>query len=283
MKITYLLPFIAFSLITSSCSDDNDADLNMAVEIASNYEGYTSGVFTYSPTPIVTNGEKISITANEDKTVNVIMTSNQWGTTTITNAIVSVGTNNSYIVAGEGTSTISMHGGTPSKYACVLTGAISADRKRAELTFTLPAVMGGTTIAFNLGSAPANLYIAGNFSGYSSAVFAYSPTPIVTEKESLTISANDDETVHVVFESNQWGTTTITNAEITTEENGSFSLSGTGISLMGMHGSEAKEYACQFTGIITADKSGADMSFILSVMGGTTITFHVGKAPQTEV
>lgn len=269
-------------MLASACSDDDDNSINMAEEVAASYEGYTTAQFSYSPTPIITNGEKITITSNQDETINLVMTSEQWGTTTIPNTMVTTDTNGKYKLAGEGISLLGMHGGTPKEYACLLEGTISTDKTEAVLTFTLPAVMGGTTIVFSLGNAPANIYLSGSYAGYSSAVFPYSANPMITSDEKITISANEDETIKIVFVSSQWGTTTISNATIKTEIDGSFTLSGEGISLMAMAGSEAKEYACQLSGIITKDKSTSDLIFKLSIMGGTTITFHMGDAPTSE-
>lgn len=46
--------------------------------------------------------------------------------------------------------------GTNAKeYDCTLSGTLSADKTTYSVTFNLPAVMGGLTIAFAEGEAPA--------------------------------------------------------------------------------------------------------------------------------
>ena len=41
------------------------------------------------------------------------------------------------------------------EYDCTLSGTLSADKKTYSVTFNLPGVMGGLTIAFAEGEAPA--------------------------------------------------------------------------------------------------------------------------------
>ncbi len=142
------------ALCATSCSDDDDDVVNLSTLLAGSYSGYTSAAFVYSSTPIVTNGESVTMTANNDGTVNVSYTSGTWGTTTISGATVTASTSG-YTLSGSGTAAMTSHStGTTASYECNVEGTISADKEDAELVFTLPSVMGGTTITFSTGDAP---------------------------------------------------------------------------------------------------------------------------------
>lgn len=73
----------AFSFVLlNGCSDDKNEDdvVNYAKVIAGNYSGYTSatngaGYFI----DMITENEGLVITANEDGTANLVLTSSQWG------------------------------------------------------------------------------------------------------------------------------------------------------------------------------------------------------------
>ncbi len=280
MKVKTYLLMLLVALCATSCSDDDDDVVNPSTLVAGTYAGYTSAAFIYSSTPIVTNGESVTMTANNDGTLSVSYTSGTWGATTISDATVTASASG-YTISGTGTAAMTSHStGTTSSYECNLTGTISTDKSDAELVFTLPSVMGGTTITFRLGSAPANEYVAGTYSGYTSAAFVYSSTPIVTDDESVTITANDDGTVSLSYASDTWGTTTISAATVTETTSG-YTISGSGTAAMTSHSTgTTASYECNVEGTISADKADAELVFTLpSVMGGTTITFSTGDAP----
>jgi hypothetical protein len=98
---------------------------------------------------MITTDQTITITANEDGTVNVT-----YGDNTISNVEVKVSAEGVYTLSGAGVYAMSMSG-APTNYDCTLAGTISKDKSKVEFALTLPAVMGGTTITFRNGDAPA--------------------------------------------------------------------------------------------------------------------------------
>ena len=137
-----------------SCSDDDDA-VNPSDVIAGTYSGYSWASFFGGSYTMLGEGESVGLTANADGTVGVSYTSGTWGTTTISAATVATGADG-YTLSGTGSAVIGNHNtGSSTTYECTFTGTVSAGKSDAELTFTLPAVMNGTTIAFHPGEAPA--------------------------------------------------------------------------------------------------------------------------------
>lgn len=286
MKFKIFFSMLAIALFTVSCSDSDDEDntvkVNLSSEIAGSYSGYTSAEFAYSSTPIVTNGETLVITSNTDGTADLTFTSNQWGTTTASSLTVTTTTSGSYAFSGTSTTVLTGYSSsTSSEYEGTISGTLSADKSDMELSLSL-TIMGGTTVTFKLGDAPAVEFLPDTYSGYTSAEFAYSSTPMVTEDETITITANDDESLTLVYESETWGTTTIEDITAEIDSDGNYILSGEGTSVMGMSGSSTSNYTCAMTGTVSSDKETAEFVFSLAIMGGTTITFNIGDAPTTE-
>ena len=103
--------------------------------------------------------------------------------------------------------------------------------------------------------------VAGTYTGYSMAEFQYSPEPMVSENQTLTITSTGEETVSVSYKSDTWGTFTVTGAQVT-GNGGVFSISGA------------------FTGTVDSDMT--DYSFVFdvpAVMGGLKITFLPTETP----
>ena len=133
MKLKNLLAMTAIALLTASCSDDDNNEnesINPAVNIAGTYAGYSEAAFQYTDTPLVSADESLTIQTDADNT-----------TATIT-----------YTSSSFGEFTIS---GTVSEYPCTVTGSIDANKENVSFTFTVPGVMGGLTITFTQGEAPA--------------------------------------------------------------------------------------------------------------------------------
>lgn len=261
-----------------SCSDDEDNTPEWN-NISGSYSGWTKGEFSYSSTGIVTEDETVVIKVNTDGTVDLSLTSNTWGETTVTGATVASGSSSFTI---SGTSVTKMgHSGTEAKeYEGTVSGTVSKDKSSMTLTVSCPSVMGGTTITFTNGSAPISELLVGTYSGYTKAVFTYSPSGIYTDDESVTITANDDGTVNVSYTSETWGTATIESI-VVTKDNDNYVLAETEgkIVMTGMSGTSS-EYACLASGTVSTDKDTYDIVFsVPSVMGGTTITFANGSAP----
>lgn len=130
---------------------------------------------------------------------------------------------------------------------------------------------------------PVSQLIAGSYSGYSSASFKYSTTPLCTNGETVAIVANNDGTVNVTLTSGTWGTTTVNNANVVASES-SYAITGTGSIEMGMHSGETTSYECTLTGSLSSDKKTYNLVVTVpSVMGGTTITFTNGVASTAQI
>lgn len=106
----------------------------------------------------------------------------QWGDATFTH--VTVGRE----LAGDGTLTMLYHG-KMYEYAATLSGAMTTP------VISIPDVMGGTSITFHVGDAPACYTTAGNYSGTSTVVVGgmYAYTADGTYK----ITANADGTINI--------------------------------------------------------------------------------------
>ncbi|MBR1644688.1 MAG: hypothetical protein IJ684_04920 [Bacteroidales bacterium] len=123
--------------------------------------------------------------------------------------------------------------------------------------------------------------IEGSYRGTSSATHAYAQEPTVTENESLTITASDEEAkVEVVFA--QWGVATFEGVQV--EEDGSNAkLSGKGNILMpSMGGGDSKSYDAVLSGTVKTDKSEFALHIeVPAVMGGVKIDL-TGKGGSSK-
>lgn len=282
-KISKSLGFIMMMLAvftTFSCSSSDDDKTSTLESLAGDYTGWTSAAFKYSSTPLATDNEKLKI-AFADGKVSLQLTSNQWGTATVSDVTVTE-QGNEYKLTGSGSASLGMHSGQAQQYDCTLAGTISKDKKTVNVVLTYPAVMGGTTVTFTLGEAPAANLVAGSYSGWTKGDCAYFKNYNQNdEKVSISCNENGDGTVDVKLTSQKWGETTISGVKVEKTTDG-FTLSGSGKFAMSMGGA-ASEYDCTLTGTISADKATYSIVFNLpSVMGGLTITFAQGEAPSAE-
>ncbi len=122
--------------------------------------------------------------------------------------------------------------------------------------------------------------IAGSYTGYTSADIKYSSVPLVYDGETLIVKVNSDGTVDMHLDSPEWDTT-VTGATVT--DNGSWQISGDASCIINspIHETTADPYAGVATATISKDKT--DVVFVLTlpgVMGGTTVTFRNGTAPE---
>lgn len=125
-----------------------------------------------------------------------------------------------------------------------------------------------------------NQAVAGKYEGYTKAVAQYFPNGQYAADQTITITANEDETFNLSYTSDSFGTFTVNNATVKTE-NGKYLLEGKGSTLMGMSGKEPTEYQCTLTAEIDAAKEEPSFVFTIpAVMGGMTITFAKGDVPE---
>lgn len=274
--------FMLTALVTSftACSDDDDKEAPAVTNITGTYSGYSEGKSQYFSGYMGTD-ETVTITSATDGTATLAYTSSTWGNSTFSGLTV-VKSGDSYAISGTGSFTMGMSGGTAKEYDCTIAGTISSDKKTYTVTFTLPSVMGGLTITFQNGEAPASKIVAGTYSGWAQFAFKYVSTALVYTSEKVAVTANEDGTVNVTYTSSDLGTGTFNN--VTVEKDGTnYKLTGSGSFSMGMSGSEAKSYDCNLTGTISADKETVSIVCTLpSVMGGSTITFTNGEAPAAQ-
>ena len=267
---------LVLSAIFCLMACDKAEETQTVTDVAGSYEGYTLASCAYFQNTC-SAGETITVTANNDGSAHVAFSSASWGEFTITNAQMSVDGSNA-ILSGSGQTQMGM-GGNVSSYDCTFTAEIQS-KEKARMQFKVPAVMGGLTLDFATGEAPAELLLAGSYKGYTDADCRYFQDRY-TNDESVILTANDDGTVKVVFESASWGTFTVTSATIT-QEGGVYAFSGEGSVAMGMGGSTSN-YDFTLSGSTNAAKDTFSIAFTVpAVMGGLTITLLPGSAPSVE-
>ncbi len=121
---------------------------------------------------------------------------------------------------------------------------------------------------------------AGIYSGYTVASCSYFSN-MVASRQDVTISTTELNKINVSYQSDTWGTITISNAELSGTE-GNIRISGTGKSVMGHAGNAAKEYDCRMEGTLAGKK--LELTFSCpAIMGGLKIEFKQGDIPAEIV
>lgn len=272
----------AIALLTASCSDDDNngnESINPAVNVAGTYAGYSEAAFQYTDTPLVSADESLTIQTDADNTTATITyTSSSFGEFTISGTEVTYA-NGTYTLSGEGSTIMGMSGNI-SEYECTLKGTLNEAKNEGTFTFNVPAVMGGMNITFTLGEIPVSKLLAGSYEGWTEASCAYFEGMQATD-QTLSLTANADDTFTLAYTSDSWGEFSFENLSVTSA-NGIYTLSGEGVTMMGMDGN-VSEYPCTVTGSINANKENVSFTFTVpGVMGGLTITFTQGEAPAAN-
>ena len=282
MKLKNLLAMTAIALLTASCSDDDNngnESINPAVNVAGTYAGYSEAAFQYTDTPLVSADESLTIQTDADNTTATITyTSSSFGEFTISGTKVTYA-NGTYTLSGEGSTMMGMSGNV-SEYECTLKGTLNEAKNEGAFTFNVPAVMGGMNITFTLGEIPVSKLLAGSYEGWTEASCAYFEGMQATD-QTLSLTANADDTFTLAYTSDSWGEFSFESLSVTSA-NGIYTLSGKGVTMMGMDGN-VSEYPCTVTGSIDANKENVSFTFTVpGVMGGLTITFTQGEAPAAN-
>ncbi len=282
MKLKNLLAMTAIALLTASCSDDDNNEnesINPAVNIAGTYAGYSEAAFQYTDTPLVSADESLTIQTDADNTTATITyTSSSFGEFTISGTKVTYASG-TYTLSGEGSTMMGMSGNV-SEYECTLKGTLNEAKNEGTFTFNVPAVMGGMNITFTLGEIPVSKLLAGSYEGWTEASCAYFEGMQATD-QTLSLTANVDDTFTLAYTSDSWGEFSFESLSVTSA-NGIYTLSGKGVTMMGMDGN-VSEYPCTVTGSIDANKENVSFTFTVpGVMGGLTITFTQGEAPAAN-
>lgn len=148
MKLKFNLLALLALVIIASC-DNDDSPKRPAEVIQGNYEGVSIAEHKYSENAQTTKGEKLILTANTDGTNKIVLTSSIWGTFTIPTAEISLKAN-TYSLKGSGKVVMGMKGQPEKEYDCIVDGTVSSDKTAIELIFTVPTVMGGLKVTFEL-------------------------------------------------------------------------------------------------------------------------------------
>lgn len=274
MKIKSVLMMLSAAVFMMAC--DKDENGSKTVDFAGRYNGYTLASCNYFQN-MISADETVVLTKNTDGTASVSFTSATWGEFTITDAQATVN-GDLCTLSGSGQTQMGM-GGSTSAYDCTFTAEIKSQTD-ARMEFSIPAVMGGMTLTFQTGDAPADLLLAGTYEGYTDADCAMFQDRY-TDGESVKLTANGDGSVKVVFESASWGTFTVESATVT-REGGEYLFTGSGSVAMGM-GDSTSNYDFTLSGRTNAAKDDFSIAFnVPAVMGGLTITLLPGTAPATE-
>ena len=267
---------VSAAILLMAC--DKDENGSKTVDFAGNYDGYTLASCNYFQN-MISPDETVVITKNTDGSASVSFTSATWGTFTITDAQASISGNVCSLSGSGQTQMVGMDGST-STYECTFTAEIKSQTD-ARMEFSIPAVMGGMTLTFQTGDAPADLLLAGTYEGYTDADCAMFQDRY-TDGESVKLTANGDGSVKVVFESALWGTFTVESATAT-KEGEEYVFTGRGSVAMGMGGGPTTDYDFTVSGSTNAAKDDFSIAFnVPAVMGGLTITLLPGTAPTTE-
>ena len=275
MKIKSIFMMLSVAALMMGC--DKDENGSKTVDFAGSYNGYTLANCNYFQNRISPD-ETVVITKNTDGSASVSFTSAMWGTFTITDAQASI-SGNVCSLSGSGQTQMGM-GGSTSTYKCTFTAEIKSQTD-ARMEFSIPAVMGGMTLTFQTGDAPADLLLAGTYEGYTDADCAMFQDRY-TDGESVKLTANGDGSVKVVFESALWGTFTVESATAT-KEGEEYVFTGRGSVAMGMGGGPTTDYDFTVSGSTNAAKDDYSIVFkVPAVMGGLTVTLLPGPAPTTE-
>ena len=274
MKIKSVLLMLSVAGVMTAC--DKEENGSKTVDFAGSYNGYTLANCNYFQN-MISPDETVVITKNTDGTASVSFTSSTWGEFTITDAQAGVN-GDICTLSGSGQTQMGM-GGSTSAYDCTFTAEIKSQTD-ARMEFKIPAVMGGMTLTFQTGEAPADLLLAGTYEGYTDADCSYFQDRY-TDDENVKLTANGDGTLKVVFESASWGTFTVESATAT-KEGEEYVFTGSGSVAMGMGGSTSN-YDFTLSGRSNAAKDDFSIAFnVPAVMGGLTITLLPGTAPTTE-
>lgn len=274
MKIKSVLMMLSAAVFMMAC--DKDENGSKTVDFAGSYNGYTLASCNYFQN-MISADETVVLTKNTDGTASVSFTSATWGEFTITDAQATVN-GDLCTLSGSGQTQMGMNGNT-STYDCTFTAEIRS-QDDARMEFSIPAVMGGMTLTFQTGDAPADLLLAGTYEGYTDADCAMFQDRY-TDGESVKLTANGDGSVKVVFESASWGTFTVESATAT-KEGEEYVFTGSGSVSMGMGGSTSN-YDFTLSGRSNAAKDDFSIAFnVPAVMGGLTVTLLPGTAPTTE-
>lgn len=189
-RIKHLALLLLTALVAVACSKEEKEKVNPAQEAAGVYKGYTTAQFQYSPTPMTTAGETVTLTANADGTMTIDYTSAKWGKFAFKSANVTA-SGKEYKITGDGTTLMGMTEESKKEYPCTVEGTVPASKQGVSFIFNIPGVMGGVKITFTQGDMPATLIAAGTYSGNLKLMVAGTEQGTV-EGSKMTVTAGEN-------------------------------------------------------------------------------------------
>ena len=190
--------------------------------------------FQYSPTPMVSDAQTLTVTAEEGgETVAVSYTSDTWGTFTVTGAAVTE-SDGTYTVTGSGKTVMGMSADSQSEYDCTLSATVKSTED-FTFTFDIPAVMGGLKITVQPGEAPASLVLSGTYTGtLNMSVMGSAMDPV--ENATMVLDVADDGKTVLTISSFGMGMMTLeditVDVTLTESADGTYALAAESIDTM---------------------------------------------------
>ena len=108
MKIKSLLTMMFVLCACAACNDDKNEETPLNQVVAGKYDRYTKAVAQYFPAGQYADKQSITLTPNDNGTVNIAYTSESFGEFSISNATVEL-KNDAYLVKGDGKTTMGMN------------------------------------------------------------------------------------------------------------------------------------------------------------------------------
>lgn len=148
MRTILMMLIVAFCAI--SCSDEEKESWTV-VDISGQYTGYTNATSAYFKDRY-TDNESVNMIPREGGTLTLTYESATWGTFRVEKVSV-VKQGSEFLLSGEGRVALGM-GDTKTEYDFTVKGSVAEGKTKYQITFAVPAVMGGLTITLQPGKAP---------------------------------------------------------------------------------------------------------------------------------
>ena len=226
MRLTKFIPVaVMAALAAMSCNPVEE--IKPATEVAGTYTGWSKAEFQYSPTPMVSDAQTLTVTAEEGgETVAVSYTSDTWGTFTVTGAAVTE-SDGTYTVTGSGKTVMGMSADSQSEYDCTLSATVKSTE---DFTFT-----GGLKITVQPGEAPASLVLSGTYTGtLNMSVMGSAMDPV--ENATMVLDVADDGKTVLTISSFGMGMMTLeditVDVTLTESADGTYALAAESIDTM---------------------------------------------------
>lgn len=119
--------------------------------------------------------------------------------------------------------------------------------------------------------------VVGTYIGKTSTAFQYSPTPLVTQDDSIVVVKGANNTVNIEFRSRRWGKAVFTNVQVAENTTGYTFAETTGTATVPSEREPGKivNFNCKLNGSISKNSKN-ETNFTIAIqglMGGTTMTF----------